>query len=62
MKKYYKIVFTILFLLGNLLLLAPWLISAKSDIAFGLGVLDLTLLIPASIYLGKWCVKDIKGE
>lgn len=49
----------VFYLVANLTILAPWLISQKSDLAFLLGVLDLVLLFPSGWFLGKWVAADI---
>jgi hypothetical protein len=60
MKIYFKMAVSVGYLVANLFILAPWLISQKSDIALGLGIIDLVLLFPTGWYLGKWVAKDIR--
>lgn len=59
MKTYLKIVSLILFTIINIGLILPFLISAKSNELFALGVLDIIVMLPIYFYSIK---SFFKGE
>ena len=59
MKTYLKIVALVLFTVINLGLILPFLISAKSNELFVLGVLDIIVMYPIYVYSIK---SFFKGE